>query len=66
MADDGHVFGAVAFSEAGLVVGEGDVEDPVQLVLDAQWPRTASAALSAERVTDEMKYRVSRRLRSAR
>jgi len=35
MPDDGHVFGAVAFSETGLVVAEDDIEHPVQLVFDA-------------------------------
>ena len=34
MADGGHVAGAVSLAQAGLVVGEGDVEDPVEAVLD--------------------------------
>ena len=34
MADGGHVAGAMALAETGLVVGEGDVEHPVQAVLD--------------------------------
>jgi len=33
--DDGHVFRAVALSQAGLIVGEDDIEHPVQLVLYA-------------------------------
>ena len=35
MSDDGHVSGAVALSQAGKVLAEGDVEDPVKRVLDA-------------------------------
>ena len=34
MAHDGHVLGAVTLSDTGLVVAEGDVEGPVQAVLD--------------------------------
>lgn len=35
MPDDGHVFGPVAFSQTGLVLFEGNIERPVQPVLDA-------------------------------
>ena len=35
MSDDGHVFGAMAFSDVGEVFLEGDVEHPVQAVFDA-------------------------------
>ncbi len=35
VSDGGHVSGAVAFTEAGQVLPEGDVEHPVELVLDA-------------------------------
>ena len=35
MSDDSHVFRAVAFSQAGLVFVEDDVEHPVQAVFDA-------------------------------
>ena len=38
VADGGHVPGAMALAEAGLVVGEGDVEHPVQAVLDRPVP----------------------------
>ena len=34
MADGGHVVGAVALAQAGLVVAEGDIEHPVQAILD--------------------------------
>ena len=35
VADDGHVLGAEALSQSGLVVVEGDIEHLVQAVLDA-------------------------------
>jgi len=35
VSDDGHVLGAVAFPQAGLVVVEVDVENPMEAVLDA-------------------------------
>jgi hypothetical protein len=38
MPDGGHVSGAAALADARLVVGEGDVEDPVQTVLDRPVP----------------------------
>ena len=34
MPDGGHVSGAVALAQAGEVFGEGDVEHPVEAVLD--------------------------------
>ena len=34
VSDDGHVFGTVAFTETRLVIAEGDIEDPVEAVLD--------------------------------
>ena len=34
VSDDSHVFLAMAGSQAGLIVAEGDVEHPVQAVLD--------------------------------
>ena len=34
MADYGNVAGAVALAQAGLIVGEGDVEQPVEAVFD--------------------------------
>ncbi len=34
VVDGAHVAGAVALPEAGLVVAEGDVEHPMQAVLD--------------------------------
>ena len=34
MADDGHVLGSVSGSQAGAIVVEGDVEYPVECVLD--------------------------------
>ncbi len=34
--DEGHVAGAVAGSEAGLVLLEDDVENPVEAVFDGQ------------------------------
>ena len=47
VADDGHVFGAVAFSQARLVLFEGYVEHPVKLVLDAPMSAQAWAACLA-------------------
>jgi len=38
VADDGHVLGAMTLAQPGLVVAEGDVEDPVQAVLDGSVP----------------------------
>jgi hypothetical protein len=35
VSDDGHVSRAVAIAQAGLVLGEDDVENPMQLVLYA-------------------------------
>jgi len=35
VSDDGQVFGAVAFAQTRLVLGEDDVEDPMQTVLYA-------------------------------
>ena len=34
VSDDGHVLGAMAFSDARQVFLEGDVEDPMEGVLD--------------------------------
>ncbi len=34
MPDDRHVLRAVALAQAGLVLGEDDIEDPMELVLD--------------------------------
>ena len=34
MSDDGHVFGTVAGSAAGLIVVECYIENPVELVFD--------------------------------
>ena len=45
VSDDGHVFGAVSFSEAGLVVAEDDVEDPVEAVFDAPVPTNRLSGL---------------------
>ena len=55
MANGGHVAGTVAFSEAGLVVAEGDVEHPVQAVSIPQWALTVAAASAAVKARDEMK-----------
>ena len=54
MAYDGHVAGAEALAEAGLILLERYVEDPMQGVLDAQWPRMAWAARAASRASEEM------------
>src|SRR5487761_1396518 len=40
VSDDGHVSSAVASPQTGLILIEGDVEDPVQTVLDG--PVTAN------------------------
>ncbi len=42
--DDGHVFGSVAGSEAGEIVVEDDIQDPVQSVLDV--PVAAHGAIA--------------------
>lgn len=34
VAGDGHIFGAMALSQAGLIVFEDDVEHPMEFVLD--------------------------------
>jgi hypothetical protein len=52
VADDGHVAGAVASAQPRLILFEDHVEHPVQAVLDAQWPRTASARRSAVRAAE--------------
>ena len=40
VSDDGHISSAVASPQTGLILTEGDVEDPVQTVLDG--PVTAN------------------------
>ena len=45
MSHDGHVSGAEAFAQTGLVLAESDIEDPMQAVLDP--PVTAHGLGSA-------------------
>jgi hypothetical protein len=44
VAQGGHDGGAGPGADLGVVLGEDDVADPVQAVLDAQCPRIASAS----------------------
>ncbi len=41
--DEGHVLWAVSGSQPDEIVGEDDIEDPVEAVFDAQWARSPRA-----------------------
>src|SRR4051794_13100193 len=59
VSEDGHVLGAMAGAQAGEVVVEDDVHDPMQAVTQCrrfstpQWARTARAKDRASRRAEE-------------
>lgn len=64
VAHDGHVVRAVAFSEAGLILVEDDVEGPVESIFDQPVAAHRMAARSAARSVEAMKYLASKGLLS--
>ena len=62
LSDDSHVIGAVTFSQAGLVLGDEDVEDRTE---GSRWPGAPRTA-SAGRVRSSLDTDDARDVRKAR